>query len=89
LNRVEDISDTTLGEVGRKFGENLAARRHTAGISQKVLSIRSGLHRTTIGQLERGERVPNIDTLIRLARALDIGTEALLAGIHFELADVA
>lgn len=36
--------------------------------------------RTEIGLLERGSRTPRVDTLIKLATALSVTTEQLLAG---------
>jgi hypothetical protein len=38
--------------------------------------------------LERGARVPRIDTLIKLATALDIKQDALLAGIAWKPQEV-
>lgn len=66
-----------------RFGRNLAARRHEAGFTQEVVGIRAGLHRTEIGLLERGERIPRIDTAIRLAGALDVPLSALTEGIEW------
>jgi transcriptional regulator with XRE-family HTH domain len=43
--------------IARLFGQNLR---------------RAGLHRTEIGLLERGARVPRIDTLLKLAAALGV-----------------
>jgi transcriptional regulator with XRE-family HTH domain len=46
--------------------------------------VRASLHRTAIGQLERAERVARIDTLIKLAGALDVEPSELLAGLAWE-----
>ncbi|MBW8060730.1 MAG: helix-turn-helix domain-containing protein [Solirubrobacterales bacterium] len=46
--------------------------------------MRAGLHRTEIGLLERGERVPRIDTLIKLAAAVSVPPSQLLEGIHWQ-----
>jgi len=70
-------------DVGHHFGENLRRARRRAGISQEELGMRSSLHRTEIGLLERGERVPRIDTLIKVAAALTIPPGDLLAGIDW------
>jgi transcriptional regulator with XRE-family HTH domain len=67
--------------TGERFGRNLLRCRKRAGINQEELSWRASLHRTEISQLERGLRVPRIDTLVRLAGALEVGTEELLEGI--------
>jgi transcriptional regulator with XRE-family HTH domain len=71
-------------KVERQFAANLRACRKRAGLSQEALGFRASLHRTEIGLLERGARVPRIDTLIKLAAALDIGPCDLLVGIAWE-----
>lgn len=67
--------------VERQFAENLIRLRLRAGLSQEQLGFAAELHRTEIGQLERGNRVARIDTLIKLAGALDVKPAALLAGM--------
>lgn len=67
-----------------RFGANLLRARRRAGMSQEVAAIRAGLHRTEIGLLERGERVPKIDTLIKLAAATSVPPGQLLEGIDWE-----
>lgn len=71
--------------VAAKFGANLRVLRARTGLSQEELGLRSSLHRTEIGLLERGTRVPRIDTLIKIASALMIPAEDLLEGIEWEL----
>lgn len=51
-------------------------------ITQEALADRAELHRTEIGLLERGLRVPRIDTLLRLAAALAVEPAELLVGTH-------
>lgn len=75
-------------EVAAIFGDNLAHWRDDAEISQEELGIRAKLHRTEISQLERGLRVPRIDTLVKLAASLDIEPEALLDGMDYQPARV-
>jgi transcriptional regulator with XRE-family HTH domain len=68
--------------VARQFGKNLRRERKRAGLSQEEAGSRAELHRTEIGLLERGARVPRIDTLIKLTVALGIRIDcALLEGI--------
>jgi transcriptional regulator with XRE-family HTH domain len=68
--------------VAERFGENLLRIRKSAGISQEELGFRCSLHRTEIGLLERGARVPRIDTLIKIATGLGVRIDcALLDGI--------
>ena len=70
-------------DVARRFGENLRRCRRRAGLSQEELGMRSSLHRTEIGLLERGARVPRIDTLIKIASALAIPPSELIEGIEW------
>ncbi len=53
------------------------------------LGFAAGLHRTEVGILERGERKPRIDTLVKLASALEVTPEALLEGIAWNAARIA
>lgn len=68
-------------EIGRRFGQNLRLTRKRAGISQEELGIRASLHRTQIGSLERGDHLPRIDTLAKLAGALGVPAGRLMDGI--------
>jgi transcriptional regulator with XRE-family HTH domain len=74
-------------DVAARFGENLARARERAGITQEVLSFRASLHRTEIGLLERGGRIPLIDTLVKLRDALGVTADDLLAGITWTPGD--
>jgi len=63
------------------FGANLRHHRRRARLSQKELAARASLDRTTIGLLERGERIPRLDTLLSLARALSVSAADLMRGL--------
>jgi DNA-binding XRE family transcriptional regulator len=74
-------------EVARRFGDNLVRCRKRAGFSQEELAFRASIHRTQIGVLERGGRCPRIDTLVKLAGALDVSVDELLDGMAGRAAD--
>lgn len=67
--------------IAGRFGENLRRARKDAGLSQEETGIRASLHRTEIGLLERGERIPRIDTAIKLAAAVNVSLTGLTEGI--------
>lgn len=67
--------------IAEQFGDNLTRCRRAADLSQEKLAVRASLHRTEISQLERGLRVARIDTLVKLARSLEVSTEELLVGL--------
>jgi transcriptional regulator with XRE-family HTH domain len=69
--------------VREKFAANLRRQRRRAGLSQEAVGFRASLHRTQIGLLERGARMPRIDTLVKLAGALDCAPDDLIVGIEW------
>lgn len=69
--------------VAAHFGRNLLRCRRRAELSQEELGARASLHRTQIGMLEHGMRVPRIDTVMQLAGAMAIPPSELLEGIHW------
>lgn len=70
--------------VADRFGQNLRRARRDADLSQEEVGIRASLHRTEIGLLERGERIPRIDTAIKLAAAVKVSVCDLLEGLDWE-----
>jgi transcriptional regulator with XRE-family HTH domain len=66
-----------------RFGENLLIHRRRAGLSQEELSFRADLHRTEIGMLERGIRLPRLDTIIKVAGGIEITPGELLEGMEW------
>jgi transcriptional regulator with XRE-family HTH domain len=54
------------------FGAVVRARRHEMGISQETLSSMASVERSHMGKIERGEHLPNLVLILRLAQALEI-----------------
>jgi transcriptional regulator with XRE-family HTH domain len=67
-----------------QFGKNLKKIRLKVGISQEKLSILVGVHRTTIGELERGDQNPSLINLTKLAGVLNVTLAELLEGVEGE-----
>jgi len=61
------------------LGQAVRDLRAGRGISQEDLAHLSGMHRTYLGGIERGERNVSYTNLKRLARALDVPASELLA----------
>jgi predicted transcriptional regulator len=53
------------------IADNVAARRIEMKLSQRELAELCGTTQSAIARLERGGRPPRIDTLLRIAEALD------------------
>jgi transcriptional regulator with XRE-family HTH domain len=61
------------------FGLAVRDLRQKAQISQEELGFRSGMHRTYVGGIERGERNPSWINIIKLAEALSAKPSDLVA----------
>jgi transcriptional regulator with XRE-family HTH domain len=66
------------------LGRAIRAHRAVLGISQEALADRSGLHRTYVGGIERGERNPSFTNIVRLADALELPASRLLQSAEEE-----
>jgi transcriptional regulator with XRE-family HTH domain len=70
-------------EIAERFGRNLRKARRRSGFSQEELGRLTSLHRTHIGYMEMGKRLPRANNLIKLASALAIAVDELLRGIEW------
>jgi transcriptional regulator with XRE-family HTH domain len=70
-----------MEEVRQQFAANLRRQRDEAGLSQEALADICDLHRTEISLLERRKRSPRLETIVILARGLEVPPSELLEGI--------
>jgi len=75
-------------DIAAQFGDNLRRLRKRADLSQEEVSYRASLHRTQVSQLERGLRLPRVDTVAKLAAALDAEPAEFFEGIVWETGSV-
>ena len=54
------------------LGHTIRELRSAAGFSQEKFAVVAGVHRTFMGNLERGDANPSLETLEGIARGLDI-----------------
>ena len=59
------------------LGNAIKSRRSALGISQEELAARAGLHRTYVSDLERGARNPSLESVQKLASALELSLPTL------------
>ena len=64
-------------------GERIRKARKDAGLTQNQLAARLSISYVNISQLERGDRNPGVETLQRIADALDIPVGELLGTVRF------
>ncbi len=65
-------------EKYRTIGSNIRMVRKSAGISQTELANRVGSNKSAISRYENGMQKPSLDTLMRMADALDVDLADLL-----------
>ena len=67
------------GELQLRVGRNLRLYRRERGMSQEAFADHLGIHRTYMGDVERGERNLTLRTLERIAHRLGLDPMELLA----------
>lgn len=83
MKRRAPTSAPPTPEMKTRFGHNLARCREGAEVSQEELSFRASIHRTEVSLLERGERMPRVDTALRIAGSLGVPLDDLVAGLEW------
>jgi ribosome-binding protein aMBF1 (putative translation factor) len=85
--RIEKRNDHCVGDsdisVAKAFGALLFAAREKAGLTQEALAFRSTLNSAQISQLELGNHTPRLDTIMKLAGALEIEPSELIPALRF------
>lgn len=60
------------------FGMAVRATRVELGIAQEALAHMAGIERSHMGKIERGEHMPTLALIIRIASALNSSTAELM-----------
>lgn len=61
------------------FGKIVKIIREERGLSQEILADRADLNRSYVGEVERGTAMPSLNTITKIAKALNLPTSTLLA----------
>ena len=67
--------------LAERFSANLKRARCEAGLTPSELGRLAELHRTEAYALERGLRVPRLETLLKLACSLQVPAGVLMEGM--------
>lgn len=77
----------TTSELDAKIvGAAISAFRKRKQVSQEVLSGLADIGRTHLSAIERGERKPTLETLYRIANALNVNMSDIVLEIERQLA---
>jgi transcriptional regulator with XRE-family HTH domain len=60
------------------FGQRLALLRKEKGWSQEHLALQSGLARSYLGGVERGQRNIGLENIVKLAQTLEVRPSVLM-----------
>jgi transcriptional regulator with XRE-family HTH domain len=63
----------------RAFAAEIRRARAVLKLSQEELADRANLHRNYVGMIERGERIPTLLAVERIARGLKVKVSELVA----------
>lgn len=66
-------------------GEVIAEYRIEANLSQEMLSGLAVIGRTHLSAIERGERKPTLETLYRIANALEVNMSDIIKDVERKL----
>ena len=82
-------STTHDAELAHAFGAAVRALRIERGIAQESLAHLAGIERSHMGKIERGEHVPTLPLILKIARALKCSSAHLMTLTEAKLAESA
>ena len=65
-------------DINKRVGLNIRRIREERGLSQEKLAALADVHRTYIGQIERGEKNIGVVNLEKIANALEVDIRILV-----------
>ncbi|TDF82947.1 helix-turn-helix domain-containing protein [Pseudomonas sp. H9] len=71
-----------MNDVQKLLGNKIRLMRIALGLSQEGLADATGLHRTYIGSIERGERNLSLKNIVIITRALSTTPSELFKDIE-------
>lgn len=90
IQRGRPVGATTFdAELAQAFGAVVRAQRTGQGIAQEALANLAGIERSHMGKIERGEHMPTLAILFKIALGLGCNPAELIAGTNHHLDRVA
>ena len=76
---------TFEAEPALAFGAAVRAVRTSQGIAQETLAFRAGIERSHMGKIERGEHMPTLSLILKIAAALGCSSADLMLATESSL----
>ncbi|MEK6419370.1 MAG: helix-turn-helix transcriptional regulator [Burkholderia gladioli] len=73
-------------ELAQAFGAAVRALRTERGIAQESLANLAGIERSHMGKIERGEHMPTLAIIFKIANALGCSTAVVMTATERQLA---
>ena len=90
IQRGRPIGATTFEAApAQAFGAAVRAIRTEDGIAQETLAHLAGIERSHMGKIERGEHMPTLAIIFKIAGALECSTAVLMSEAESQLAAAA
>ncbi|HCF9567213.1 TPA: helix-turn-helix transcriptional regulator [Pseudomonas aeruginosa] len=77
---------TFNAELAQAFGAAVRALRTERGIAQESLANLAGIERSHMGKVERGEHMPTLAIIFKIASALECSTAVVMTETERQLA---
>ncbi len=71
--------------LAQALGDRVRAERQRRELTLEDLSALAEVHWTNLGKIERGQSIPGLETVVRIAVALNLDPAALVTGFGAEL----
>lgn len=68
-----------MSDISKQLGQRIRNLRNEQHMSQEELSFKAGISPAHLGQIERSTKNPTIDTIAKIATALNIPMETLFS----------
>ena len=87
IQRGRPAGATTFdAELALAFGAAVRALRLERGVAQESLAHLAGIERSHMGKVERGEHMPTLAIIFKIADALECSTTVLMSKTEGQLA---
>lgn len=86
IQRGRPTGTTTFdAELAQAFGAAVRALRTERAVAQESLANRAGIERSHMGKIERGEHMPTLAIIFKIAKALECSTAVLMSETESQL----